>query len=106
MIDLHMHSYFSVGSNTPKKMIHKFVQISLTGIALSHHNTINGCFCLKKEAERHPAIKAVNGCEFSAEYPPTIETIDLNIKLSIKNLKQTFFYCKNSRNNKRRKHDI
>lgn len=92
MIDLHMHSYFSVGSNTPQKMIHKVIQ--------------NGCFCLKKEAERHPAIKAVNGCEFSAEYPPTIETIDLNIKLPIKNLKQTFFYCKNSRNNKRRKHDI
>lgn len=92
MIDLHMHSYFSVGSNTPKKMIHKFIQ--------------NGCFCLKKEAERQPAIKAVNGCEFSAEYPPTIETIDFNIKLLIKNLKQTFFYCKNSRNNKRRKHDI
>ena len=106
MIDLHMHSYFSIDSSKPKKMIHKSVQISLTGIALSHHNTITGCFCLKKEAERQPAIKAVNKCEFSAEYPPTIENIDLNIKLPIKNLKQTFFYCKNSRNNKRRKHDI
>ena len=50
MIDLHTPAYFSVDSNTPKKMIHKSVQISLTGIALSHHNTINGCFCLKKES--------------------------------------------------------
>lgn len=80
MIDLHTHSVFSDGADTPAELLKKAHQIGLEGIALTDHDTVNGCPSFQEEALKYPHITAVNGCEFSVDHPATIEIIALNIK--------------------------
>ncbi len=42
MIDLHMHSNFSDGSDSPTQLVQKAKQLGLTAIALTDHDTIDG----------------------------------------------------------------
>ena len=43
MIDLHTHSFFSDGSNSPEELIETAHKIGLSAIALTDHDTVNGC---------------------------------------------------------------
>ena len=65
--DLHMHSVFSDGTDTPERLIQKAGQQGLGAIALCDHNTVSG---LPKflEAARSSSVLAVPGVEFSTEY--------------------------------------
>lgn len=67
MIDLHVHSVFSDGSDTPTQIIKKAQKIKLQGIALTDHDCIEGL----EEAERE-AIKLgvpfYNGIELSTSF--------------------------------------
>ena len=65
--DLHMHSVFSDGTDTPESLIQKAGQQGLGAIALWDHNTVSG---LPKflEAARSSSVLAVPGVEFSTEY--------------------------------------
>lgn len=65
--DLHMHSVFSDGTDTPESLIQKAGQQGLGAIALCDHNTVSG---LPKflEAARSSSVLAVPGVEFSTEY--------------------------------------
>ena len=80
MIDLHTHSYFSDGADSPEELLKKANNIGLTGLALTDHDTVEGCPSFQKEALKYPNIKAINGCEFSVDHPATIEIIALNIQ--------------------------
>lgn len=80
MIDLHTHSIFSDGADTPEELIKKADNIHLQAIALTDHDTVNGCNVFQQEALKYPHIIAVNGCEFSVDHPATIEILALNIK--------------------------
>jgi len=42
MIDLHLHSIFSDGMDTPSQLIDKAEDIGLRAIALTDHDTIEG----------------------------------------------------------------
>lgn len=80
MIDLHTHSCYSDGTDTPAELLKKAHQISLTGLALTDHDTVEGCIPFQKEALNYPNILAINGCEFTTDYAVNVEIIALNIK--------------------------
>ena len=42
MIDLHLHSRFSDGSDTPAQLIDKALKLKLRAIAITDHDTIDG----------------------------------------------------------------
>lgn len=79
MIDLHTHSTFSDGSYTPTELITKADKIGLTAIALTDHDSVNGCSEFQQAAKHYPNLLAINGCEFKVDHPADIEIIALNI---------------------------
>ena len=79
MIDLHTHSIFSDGSDTPQELIEAAHTIGLTALALTDHDSVNGCQALQKAALQYPDILAINGCEFNVDHPANMEIIALNI---------------------------
>lgn len=66
MIDLHIHSVYSDGTNTPAELIALAEERGLSAIALTDHDTVGGIKSLLEEA-RSSAVEAVPGIELSAE---------------------------------------
>lgn len=66
MIDLHVHSIFSDGTNTPQELIQMAEERSLRGLALTDHDTVGGIPDFLAAAE-NSAVEPVPGIEFSAE---------------------------------------
>jgi len=69
LIDLHTHSTFSDGSNTPQQLIELACEYRASAIALTDHDTIDGLRQAQIAADR-AGIELVNGIEISAEYSP------------------------------------
>jgi predicted metal-dependent phosphoesterase TrpH len=67
MIDLHCHSCFSDGSNTPEELVKLAEEAGLTALALTDHDTTDG---LKRflAAGKSSSVETVTGIELSAEY--------------------------------------
>lgn len=65
--DLHTHSTFSDGTDTPVQLISKAVAAGLKAIALTDHNTIDGLDKLIDSANEFD-IDVLPGVEFSTEY--------------------------------------
>ena len=65
MIDLHTHSNFSDGTDTPTELINKAHAAGLTGIALTDHDTVAGW----QEAIDHlrPGLSLILGSEISCQ---------------------------------------
>lgn len=68
--DLHMHSTFSDGSDTPTELIRKAEQAKLAAIALTDHNSVAGLQEFLAAAKDSPVI-AVPGVEFTTEHEGT-----------------------------------
>ena len=66
MIDLHSHSIYSDGTNTPAELVQMAVKRGLTALALTDHDTVSGVVPLL-EAARGTSVEAVPGIELSAE---------------------------------------
>lgn len=66
MIDLHTHSVYSDGTNTPAELVAMATSRGLTALALTDHDTIGGVAPLLEAAENSP-VEAVPGIELSAE---------------------------------------
>lgn len=79
MIDLHTHSIYSDGANTPAELVEAAHRIGLTALALTDHDSVNGCAPLQKAAEKYPDLLAINGCEFNVNHSAKMEIIALNI---------------------------
>ncbi|MBN1515003.1 PHP domain-containing protein [Candidatus Sumerlaeota bacterium] len=67
MIDLHLHSKYSDGSDTPAELIEQAKRIGLTAIALTDHDTVNG-FSSLLEAAQDSKLRVLGGVELSLEY--------------------------------------
>lgn len=72
--DLHLHSYFSDGSNSPEEIILKAKQKELAAIALTDHDSIDGVG-LAIDAGQAAGIEVIPALEFSAE----LESRDIHI---------------------------
>ena len=71
-IDLHVHSTSSDGTMTPAEVVDHAVELSLSAIALTDHDTIRGVTEAKERAAWHRAhgtpIDVYSGVEISAAY--------------------------------------
>ena len=65
--DLHIHSNYSDGADTPKEIVSYAKRIGLGAIALTDHNTIDGLADFEKEA-REQGIEYALGSELTCEY--------------------------------------
>lgn len=64
IIDLHMHSTASDGTDTPKELVHIAKKAGLSAMALTDHDTLAGLEEAEKTA-REERIEFVPGCEIS-----------------------------------------
>lgn len=70
MIDLHCHSIFSDGSETPEKLVALAEQGGLSALALTDHDTTAGLERFMAAGEGSP-VDTVAGIELSAEFGST-----------------------------------
>jgi predicted metal-dependent phosphoesterase TrpH len=66
VIDLHVHSVYSDGTDTPAELIQLAAARGLTAMALTDHDTVGGIVPLLEAAVSSP-VEAVPGIELSAE---------------------------------------
>ena len=65
--DLHTHSIFSDGTDSPAQIIDNALRLGLSAVALCDHNTVDGLPDFLSAAEGK-AIEAIAGAEFSVDY--------------------------------------
>ena len=66
MIDLHTHSVYSDGTNTPGELLQMAEERGLKALALTDHDTVGGVEPLLAAALDHQ-VEAIPGIELSAE---------------------------------------
>lgn len=96
--DLHTHSTFSDGKNTPAWIVNESERIGLSAVALCDHNTVQGLPEFV-EAAKGKNIEAVSGIEFSVDYLGT-ELHLLALYIPMQNLDKYTAYVDKSRKNK------
>ncbi len=69
MIDLHTHSTFSDGTQTPEELVDEAVQLGLTALALTDHDNTAGLPRFLSAAEGKP-LRAIPGVELSVNHQP------------------------------------
>lgn len=84
-VDFHTHSTFSDGTFTPTELIKHAVEVGLSAIALTDHDTVNG-INEAIEASRNENIEFVPGIEFSVADGTEIHIIGLFIDYENKTL--------------------
>ncbi len=67
MIDLHSHSVFSDGTNTPEELVALAEEAGLTALALTDHDTVDGLPRFMAAGKESP-VETIPGIELSAEY--------------------------------------
>ena len=89
--DLHTHSYYSDGTDSPSKLIELAVKANLKAVALTDHNTTAGLneFC---ESAKNTNVHAISGVELSTEYAG-FEVHILGLDLPEKSLASVNEYC-------------
>jgi len=65
--DLHTHSDFSDGTDSPARLLDLAEQAGLCAVALTDHNTVSGLPAFL-EAARGRKLRAIPGTEFSTDY--------------------------------------
>ena len=65
--DLHVHSVFSDGTDTPKEIVKKAKKLNIKAVALTDHNTTSGLYEFEK-AGKELGVEIIPGVEFSADY--------------------------------------
>ena len=70
LCDLHVHSHFSDGTDSPAKIIKMAEEIGLSAVALCDHNTVDGIDELL-EAGKNSTVQVVPGIELSTDYGST-----------------------------------
>lgn len=78
MIDLHLHSNFSDGTDTPTELIDKALELNLKAIALTDHDTISGLQEFLSYGEDKNII-TIPGIEISIKEEPKRELEDVHI---------------------------
>ena len=100
--DLHCHSVFSDGSNTPKELLTLAKEKELFAIALCDHNTISGLYEMEKcakELNQNVILSSELTCEYNGkEIHMQCMFIDLNHTQGIENYINNIRRIKRERN--------
>ncbi len=70
LCDLHNHTIYSDGTDTPTELVEKAEAIGLAAVALTDHNNVSGLAEFLKAAEGKN-VEAIPGIEFSTDYEGT-----------------------------------
>jgi 3',5'-nucleoside bisphosphate phosphatase len=65
--DLHLHTRFSDGTYTPEELAHRAKEVGLAAIALTDHDTVEGCDLMTSACKR-AGLEFIPGCELTAEF--------------------------------------
>lgn len=76
--DLHTHSVYSDGADTPKQLLETADAIGLSAIALTDHNTVEGLYEFLREAPNY-SVEAIPGVELSVDYAHNGRVDELHI---------------------------
>jgi predicted metal-dependent phosphoesterase TrpH len=68
--DLHLHTRFSDGTFSPEELVAQAVKHGLAAIALTDHDTVEGCAIAARECEA-AGIGFITGTELTAEHDDT-----------------------------------
>lgn len=68
-VDLHTHSFYSDGSDSPTEVVNAAIEAGLTAVALTDHDTLAG-IPEAQAATEHTGIELVPGVEISCEWKP------------------------------------
>ena len=68
IIDLHTHSTYSDGTDTPQELIHTASEKGLSALALTDHDTVAGVPEFMLEGKNHPGLLTIPGVEISTLY--------------------------------------
>jgi predicted metal-dependent phosphoesterase TrpH len=68
-VDLHIHSTASDGRFSPAEIVHKSVELGLTIISLTDHDTVDGISAALAAAKAFPGLKVIPGVEISTDMP-------------------------------------
>jgi 3',5'-nucleoside bisphosphate phosphatase len=68
--DLHLHTQFSDGTFSPAELVEHAVQHELAAIALTDHDTVEGCAATERECAS-AGIEFIAGTELTAEFDDT-----------------------------------
>ena len=96
LIDLHLHTSFSDGISSPEQVAEAAEDMNLSAIALTDHDTIEGCSHLEKHC-LNKGIEFIPGTELSVDIEGN-EMHLLGYFLDIKNqllIEQTAIYQQN-----------
>ena len=66
-VDLHSHSSASDGSDTPSELVGKAIDIGLSALALTDHDTLEGIDEARSAIDGHD-LELVPGTELSLDY--------------------------------------
>jgi 3',5'-nucleoside bisphosphate phosphatase len=102
IVDLHCHSTASDGTLPPREVVRLAQQSSLSGLALTDHDTVAGCADAADEAKKL-GIDFLCGIEISAEYPRpgTMHILGYGVdphSSALKNLTETLIAGRDNRN--------
>ena len=78
MIDLHLHSNYSDGLDSPSQLIDLALELKLKAIALTDHDTIDGLQEFLSYGEDKDII-LIPGIEISIKHEPLRELIDIHV---------------------------
>lgn len=78
MIDLHIHSSASDGSDTPSELVDKAIKLGLRAIALTDHDTIDGVSEFLTHGEDKDII-TIPGIEISIKDDPLLNLKDVHV---------------------------
>lgn len=62
--DLHTHTHYSDGMLSPEKLLQKAANVGLSAIAITDHDTVDGCMEALTMADQY-GVEVLIGCEFS-----------------------------------------
>lgn len=95
--DLHIHSTFSDGSQTPEEIVAEAVEKGLTAIAIADHDTVEGVMPAI-EAARGTCLTVIPAVEISTEYQQAeVHILGYWIELDNEELHAKFRYVREAR---------
>ena len=99
MIDLHMHTINSDGSDTPEELLRKCQELGLEYISITDHDTCKSYDALNNiDVTKIFKGKIISGCEFTTTYNGrTIEILGYGIDTDIINKWKNEFYTEEKR---------
>jgi predicted metal-dependent phosphoesterase TrpH len=68
-VDLHIHTTASDGKCTPEEIVHTAVELGLSVIAITDHDTVEGIPAALETIKNYPALHVIPGVELSTDIP-------------------------------------